>query len=126
MVTTHDAIAQLEAPCPYLMDLFKCVHLGLPSPFHRAPHVYVAHTFIGKWAVDLRRKDFVTVMFSQACVKNSAHRWEGGVSQHALGGGGTPTGQTPPRQTPPGQTPPLPMATAADGTHPTGMHSSFI
>ena len=47
-----------------------------------------------------------------------------------------PTGQTPPTQTPawahplgthlPGHTPyPLPhkMATAADGTHPTGMHS---
>ena len=31
------------------------------------------------------------------------------VSQHAL------------RQTPPGE-----MATAADGTHPTGMHSSFL
>ena len=54
--------------------------------------------------------------------------------------GQTPTGQTPPwadtpwadtlpGQIPPGQTPPLPVhtginiATAADGTHPTGMHS---
>ena len=34
---------------------------------------------------------------------------QGGVSQHAL------------RQTPPQQ-----MATAADGTHPTGMHSCFL
>ena len=43
---------------------------------------------------------------------------------------GTHPGQTPLRQTPPGRhTPPgrLPskMATAADGTHPTGMHSYF-
>ena len=37
----------------------------------------------------------------------------------------TPPGQTPPEQTPPGQTPPPPAVTAADGTHPTGMHSCF-
>ena len=30
---------------------------------------------------------------------------------------------TPQTDTPPGQTPPSKMATAADGTHPTGMHS---
>ena len=56
---------------------------------------------------------------------------EGGV--HHLRGrprsGQTPSGQTPPRQTPPwADTPPgrhsLPeTATAADGTHPTGMLS---
>ena len=79
-------------------------------------------------------------MFSQACVKNSVHR---GVSQHALGQ--TPTwadttwadtrGQTTPwadilwADTPqvdtsyPRQTPHQQMVTAADGTHPTGMHS---
>ena len=35
-----------------------------------------------------------------------------------------PARQTPPSRHPPGQTPPQPkMATAADGTHPTGMHS---
>ena len=48
----------------------------------------------------------------------------GGVSEQ------TPPRQTsPPRQTPPGQTPPGPppeTATAADGTHPTGMHSSKL
>ena len=45
----------------------------------------------------------------------------------------TPPGQTPPRQTPPPQadtphrqTPPRQMATAADGTHPTGMHSCCL
>ena len=43
----------------------------------------------------------------------------------------TPPAQTPPRQTPPGQTPPpvhagIDMATAADGTHPTGMDSCLI
>ena len=63
-------------------------------------------------------------MFSQACVKNSIHR----------GGGVHPPGQTPPEQTPPlyrhprADTPPHPpgqMATAADGTHPTGMHSCY-
>ena len=88
-------------------------------------------------------------MFSQACVKNSVHREEG-VSQAALGQtppaqcmlGYTPLGQTPPGQTPPGHTPPWedtlpwadtplpgrhpPTATAAIGTHPTGMHSCVI
>ena len=42
------------------------------------------------------------------------------------GGGGV--WQPPPRgKTPPGQTPPPPQetATAADGTHPTGMHSCY-
>ena len=60
-------------------------------------------------------------MFSQACFKNSVHR---GVlytlGRHSLGIHPTP-GQTPPT---PGQTPPPPQTvTAADGTHPTGMHS---
>ena len=67
----------------------------------------------------------------------------GGVSQHALGQtpplgrhtppradnplGRHPSRQTPHRYTPPpGQTPSHPPpATAADGTHPTGMHSCF-
>ena len=65
------------------------------------------------------------VMFPQACVKNSVHGGRG-VSQHALG-------QMPPlpsacweRLTPWADTLPPPQtltATAADGTHPTGMHS---
>ena len=82
------------------------------------------------------------VILSQACVKNSVHRGGGSVWQ-------TPPGQTPPlEQTPPSQcmlgyTPhPVhagthdlcsvhagihpPPATAADGTHPTGMHSCLF
>ena len=64
------------------------------------------------------------VMFSQACVKNSIH-----------GGGGAwclplSLGVYTPRQTPPplGRHPPSPpeTATAADGTHPTGMHSCLV
>ena len=55
-------------------------------------------------------------MFSQACVKNSVHR-EGvcgkmggvcGEGRGVYGRGACVTGE---------------MATAADGTHPTGMHS---
>ena len=68
------------------------------------------------------------VMFSQACVKNSVHG--GGVCPIACWDIHTPTGQTPPRPGPtlcPRQTHPLgtppQMATAADGKHPTGMHS---
>ena len=34
-----------------------------------------------------------------------------------------PPGETPPRQTPPQADPSPKMATAADGTHPTGMYS---
>ena len=73
-------------------------------------------------------------MFSQVCVKNSVHRGEG-VSQHALEQtppcpvhaeipprADTPLGQT----HPPGRQPPLPMDNAADGMHPTGMHSCCI
>ena len=64
-------------------------------------------------------------MFSQA----SAILFMGGgcVSQHALG-------KTPPRKIPPVQIPPAdplgrpppPTATAADGTHPSGMHSCTV
>ena len=44
---------------------------------------------------------------------------KGGVCQ-------TPPGRQPPRQTPPqGDIPPQEMATAMDGTHPTGMHSCY-
>ena len=80
-------------------------------------------------------------MFSQACVKNSVHRgW--GVSEHALGQtprwqtAPLPWADTPPRtdtlpqkdtlpleDTPLGRHLPPPAATAAGGTHHTGMHS---
>ena len=81
-------------------------------------------------------------MFSQACVKNSVHR--GGVCIKAHTPGQTtprqtPAGRHPPGQTiPPGRHPPPPLgrhppgrhpllaATAADGTHPTGMHSCWF
>ena len=53
-------------------------------------------------------------MFSQARVKNFVP--QGGVCQ-------IPPGQT--MQTPPGQPPPGQTATAADGTHPTGMYSCY-
>ena len=56
-------------------------------------------------------------MFSQACVKNSVHG--GALPQCMLGY--TSHGQTPPWANTP---PPLQQtATAADATHPTGMHS---
>ena len=72
------------------------------------------------------------VMFSQACVKNSVH---GGFSWlHA--GIHTPLGRHPPGQTPPlgrhpsGKHPrgrhPSETANAADGTHPTEMHSCVL
>ena len=61
-------------------------------------------------------------MFSQACVKNSVHR--GGGVHTPPGQTSHPRADTPPGQTPQTrQTPPQQMATAADGTHPTGMHS---
>ena len=55
----------------------------------------------------------------------------GGVSEQTPPRQTSPPGQTsPPRQTPPGRTPPgqtpPETATAADGTHPTGMHSSKL
>ena len=67
-------------------------------------------------------------MFLHLSVSHSVHR--GGVcpsacwdtpppSRHSLGQ--TPPGQTPPRA----DTPPQQTATAADGTHPTGMHSCY-
>ena len=52
-------------------------------------------------------------MFSQACVKNSFQ--EGDVCT-PLGRHPLPRADPQPRQT----------ATAADGTHPTGMHSCFV
>ena len=66
-------------------------------------------------------------MFSQACVKNSAHR---GVSASVYAWMHTPRANTP-RADAPGQITPLEdtpwqqMTTAADGAHPNGMHSGF-
>ena len=54
-------------------------------------------------------------MFSEACVSHSVHR------RSAFGGGGLPPGEVCP--TPPGTD--IVAATAAVGTHPTGMHSCF-
>ena len=51
-------------------------------------------------------------MFSQACVKNSVHRGAGMYIPACNGHGGV---HTPPK-----------MATAAGGTHLTGMHSCFV
>ena len=78
------------------------------------------------------------VIFSQACVKNSVHRGQGGVYLSACWDtpprqtppARHPPGQAPPRQThPPGRQPPLadtpPTVTAADGTHPTVMLSGY-
>ena len=56
------------------------------------------------------------------CVSQHALGW-GCVSQHAICKG---VWQTPPGQTPSRQTPPPRTATAADGTHPTGMHSCYF
>ena len=82
----------------------------------------------------IRNSSCGKVMFSQECDKNSAHRgggvclwvwkWRGGLS--ATGSGRVsayesreyPAGRHSPRQTSS-----LETATAADGTHPTGMHS---
>ena len=65
------------------------------------------------------------VMFSQACVKNSAHRGEVSAAVHA--GIHTPVARYPLARHPlvrhPPADTPLPAATAADGTHPNGMHS---
>ena len=61
-------------------------------------------------------------MFLHLSVSHSVHEG-GGVSQHARGRVLLdPPGQTPPRHTP---LPTPKLATAADGTHPTGMHSCF-
>ena len=43
-----------------------------------------------------------------------------------LSGGRHPPGRHPQTETPLGRHPPLGMATATDGTHPTGMHSCYL
>ena len=64
------------------------------------------------------------VMFSQVCVKNSVLRGRVYPSMH--------WGRHPPAQCmlgythPQADTPPRQTATAADSTHPTGMHSCFL
>ena len=90
--------------------------------------------------ITIRKRSGGNVMFSQACVKDSVHK-RGGVSQHALGQTHTPGRHPlppgrhplPPWANPPDRPPcpvhagihPPPTATAAEGTHPTGMHSCY-
>ena len=78
--------------------------------------------------ITVRNSSCPEVMFLQACVKNSVHMGRstplGRHPQTDTPLGRHPLGRHPPGQTPPGQTPhPPKMATAADSTHPTGMHS---
>ena len=65
--------------------------------------------------VTVRKRSFGQVMFLQACVKNSVH----------MGEVYTPLGRHPPGQIHPPGRHPQQTATAADGKHPTGMHSCF-
>ena len=58
--------------------------------------------------ITVRKQSCGKVMFSEACIPACT--------------GADPPGRIPTRQTPP----PQQTATAADGTHPTGMHSSQI
>ena len=51
---------------------------------------------------------------------------EGGVSQHALGGGCLPGGCLPRHPPDPEADTPPPMTTEAGGMHPTGMHSCHL
>ena len=75
--------------------------------------------------VTVRNSNCRKVMFSQACVKNSVHGG-GGVYQHALGQTPMPLVRHPhtPAQCMLGYTPPA--VTAADGTHPIGMHTCYL
>ena len=67
--------------------------------------------------VTIRKRSYGKVVFSQVCLKNSVHGGRGGV--HTPWQTDTPlAGRHPPLA---GRHPP----TAADGTHPTGMHSCF-
>ena len=70
--------------------------------------------------ITVRKRSCGKVIFSQACVKNSVH---GGEEVYTPWQADTLPGQTP---TPLGRHPASPeMATAADGMHPTGMHSCY-
>ena len=127
--------------------IFRCKHAMLQTKRHFQCMEDISS--LASWAsievITVRKRSCGKVMFSQACVKNSVHKG-GGVantpplSRHLLGRppplvgrhpspGQTPPGQTdnPPGQTPPRQTPPSAQhtATAADGTHPIGMHSCW-
>ena len=84
--------------------------------------------------ITVRNSSCGKVMFSQVVIKNSVHRW--GCLQLGLGGihildrhpqADSPLGRHPLWQKPPSrQTSPLPeMATVANCTHPTGMHSCY-
>ena len=68
----------------------------------------------------VRKSSCGKVMFSQACVKNSVRGWCTPPWQPPSPG--RHPNPPPAMQIPPGQTSPK-MATVADGTHPTGMHS---
>ena len=74
--------------------------------------------------VTVRKRSCGKVMFLHLSVSHSVHRG-GCLPQCMLGY--NPPGKTPPRHHSPGQkSPPLQTATAADATHPTGMHSCWI
>ena len=101
--------------------LFKLVHLQTPGAdiwwllkhITRIVSKRMVRILLEFFLVTVRNSSCGKVMFSQ-------------VSVCPRGEGCTPSCQAdinPPRQTHPPSPPPPQMATAADGTHPTGMHS---
>ena len=135
-------------PCKSLMQirdvLFKVsvqIHIFFVNyPYYHAGEGYmqVKVTGIGKEiTIKLKRllppanEVWGKVIFSQACVKNSVHGGEGGAIPACIAGG-IPAclaaglqgwGGVLPGGLLRGITPPPWTATAAGGTHPTGMHS---
>ena len=121
-------VAELEAKAnqgmfgKFRQDFFKKIfHI---DPLHMArdsrDKLLLAHTV--NLFITVRKRCCGKVMFLHLSVSHSVHR---GVCPSACcytPPRQTPPGQTPPRQTPPGRHPQQ-TATAADSTHPTGMHS---
>ena len=111
-----------------LSKVVKCSHLFMVSTFPERQNSLSFPVFLVYYRPQRSCEDYVFTGMSV--------HWGLGVSASVHAGIPYPQEQKPPpleltpppptEQTPREQTPPRDTATAADGTHPTGMHSSLI
>ena len=110
---------------PYLFFFSLCTSFSVAFPNYSS--LRISHFAYNTNMVITVRNEVAKVMFLQACV--CPHGGGGWCLPQCMLGypprANTPQGADTPPSHPGADTPPGETATAADGTHPTGMHSCF-